>query len=159
MIRKALILNIIQNLMKKAGFLFAIVALVFSSCKKYEDGPAFSLRTKAERLSNTWIINSASEDGVDKTSDFNSFYAGYSLTINKGNTYSLSYRILNVTDYSESGTWVFNEKKTHVFFNGNSNNGSDWTILRLKEKELWGQFTDNSSSTPHVYELHMTPKF
>jgi hypothetical protein len=146
--------------MKKLALLFVLSAFVFSGCKKYDDGPWFSLRTKKERLSNAWTIAAAYENGVDKTSDYNSVFADYTLTINKENTYTLSYKLLNITDYTESGSWVFNGDKTHVIFvKTNSSSSSDWEILKLKEKELWGRFYDTSTNPAKEVIVHLAPKF
>ena len=37
------------------------------SCKKYEEGPAFSLMSKKARLSNIWQVNQYLLNGEDKT--------------------------------------------------------------------------------------------
>ncbi len=46
--------------MKTKNFLLLVAAVVvlfnFSSCKKYPDGPSFSLRSKTDRLTGTWKI-------------------------------------------------------------------------------------------------------
>ena len=141
--------------MKKLLLLVLPIALVFPACNKYEDGPALSLLTKKERLCNTWIIHSAYKNDVDQTSDFNAAFAGYTLTIKKDETYTLSYRPFNVSEYSESGTWNFNDKKTTVTFNkSGSSDATTWTILRLKQKELWAEYTDSGD----VYEVHLVEK-
>lgn len=147
--------------MKKALFAVFALLLVFSGCKKYEDGPSLSLRTKKARLTNVWIIHSVTENGTDRTSDYRTFYSGYTATINKDNTYSLAYRIMNATDYSETGTWVFSGDKEHVYFTkSNSTNQSDWTILRLKERELWAKYTyQDSNNQAVVVEVHFSPKY
>ena len=147
--------------MKKALFAVVALVLVFSGCKKYEDGPSLSLRTKKARLTNVWVIHSVSENGTDKTSDYMTVYAGYTLTINKDNTYSLAYRFFNATDYSENGTWVFSGDKEHVYFTkANTSTQSDWTILKLKERELWGSYTyQDSNNNTILVEAHLTPKY
>ena len=39
-----------------------------TSCKKYPDGPEFSLRTRKERLANTWKVDNYKINGTDFTS-------------------------------------------------------------------------------------------
>src|ERR1044072_2261533 len=100
-------------LMKK--FLFIACSFLFLfSCSKYPDGPSISFRTAKSRLTNTWIINTAYENGEEKTADFNAAFAGYTLTIEKDGGYSLSYSPFSIGNYSESGTWTFNSDKTQV---------------------------------------------
>lgn len=144
--------------MKKLLFLLPIFLLVFS-CKKYEDGPVFSLRTKTHRLANTWNVESVTlENGTDITDDFNTWYPNYMLTIAKENTYVLTFNLNSGIEYKETGTWVYNGDKTHIYFTNSAAGGmSDWTILRLKEKELWGKHIDVSQS--HTYIVHFKPAF
>ncbi len=62
--------------MKKLLLFVACGLLIFQSCKKYEDGPSFSLRSKASRLEGKWgvekrILNGAGQipiaDDLDNT--------------------------------------------------------------------------------------------
>ncbi len=133
-----------------ALFLLTVIAI---GCKKYEEGPIFSLRSKKERLANTWKVAQWLENGVDKTNDFNNIFNGYVMTINKENTYSLTYKAFGIIPYSESGSWYFNTNKTSVTFKNNNNNTSTWKILKLMEKELWGEFKDSNK----VIKVHLIP--
>jgi len=42
--------------MKKLLLVLACGLMILQSCKKYEDGPAFSLRSKAARLEGKWCL-------------------------------------------------------------------------------------------------------
>jgi hypothetical protein len=140
--------------MKKTLAIICSLLFLFS-CSKYPDGPSISVLTAKSRLSNTWIINTAYENGEEKTADFNAAFAGFTMNIEKNNNYTLSYQPLSIGDYSESGTWDFNSDKTHVVFRkSGSSDVRDWTILKLKSKELWAQYTDSGT----VYEIHLVPK-
>ena len=121
-------------------FFFLIVLFAFSdACKKYEDGPVFSIRSKKERMSNTWKIEYYSENGIDKTDYFNSTFVNALFAINKDKSYLLSYKFNNVVDYLETGTWAFNSNKTFVLFykTAPTTDTTDMKINRLKEDELW----------------------
>ena len=53
-------------------FLMLAIAAAFSSCKKYEEGPGFSLRSPEGRLEGTWKVEMATEkDGTNSTADYN----------------------------------------------------------------------------------------
>jgi hypothetical protein len=158
--------NLISSqLMKKILLLICPIIFVLS-CNKYEDGPSFSLHTKTHRLANSWIFGQVFETPsngtrTDRTDDYKTAYYEFNLIIDKGNTYSLSYSLFNLTAYTESGTWVYNGDKTHVYFNKTSNSSgsgfdSDWTILKLKEKELWAEETQSNGT---VVEMHLIPRF
>ena len=140
--------------MKKL-LLIALPLLVLASCNKYEDGPAFSLRTKTQRLSNNWQVSSAYQNGTDKTSEFNVVFAGYLLDIRKDNTYTLSFSPLSAGTVTDSGTWEFNSDQTHVILTNSDGEQQDYTILRLKEKELWVRFHDDNNDE---WEVHLVPK-
>ncbi len=141
--------------MKKITFLFALALILVSSCKKYPDGPAISLLPKKERVDNTWVLNKAIEDGVDKTGDYQTTFKNYKLTMTKGGDYTLTYTFFFL-DYQETGTWVFNSDKTKIIFDPTSNNNAndEWTILRLKEEELWAKDEDFNGK---VLEVHLIP--
>lgn len=140
--------------MKKTLAIVSTLLLLFS-CNRYPDGPEVSLLTAKTRLTNTWIINTAYENGEEKTADFNTVFAGFTLDIKKDDNYTMSYHPFSVGDYNESGTWEFNDDKTHVIFRkANSSDVHDWRILRLKTKQLWAQFVDSSTT----YEVHLVPK-
>ncbi|MCX7861815.1 MAG: hypothetical protein N2449_02335 [Bacteroidales bacterium] len=133
-------------------FVYCMLLSLLLSCKKYEEGPFISFRSKEERLANTWKVAKYFENGVDKTNDFNNVFNGYAMTINKDNSYSLSYKLFSLMPYSESGTWFFNTDKTSVTFKKN-NSSSTWKILKLYEEELWGEFVDSNK----IIQIHLIP--
>lgn len=114
------------------------VAGSMMSCeKKYDDGPAISLRSKEERVANTWKIEKATRDGEDATSD----YDEYTLKMTKDGDAELkaiyswggfSY------EYETNGTWEFQDKAKQLKLDFDDD-GADvsYQILRLAEKELW----------------------
>jgi len=134
--------------------LIALPLLMLSACGKYEDGPAISLRTKEHRLVNNWQVSSAYQNGTDKTSDFNAAYAGYLLDIRKDDTYTLQYSPFSIGQVNDHGTWAFTDDKMQVRFTDSDGDVTVYTILRLKEKELWVRFMDGSDE----WEVHLVPK-
>jgi Lipocalin-like domain len=123
--------------MIKAFPLLLLFSIAFGSCK-YEEGPKISLRTKKHRAVNTWYLEKAFENGVDKTTEYKAAYVDYKIEIKNDDKYTLSYRAFNLIDYSESGTWSFSNDKININFNPAGSAGpSAWKILRLKEHETW----------------------
>jgi|YNPMSStandDraft_1061717.scaffolds.fasta_scaffold00167_7 hypothetical protein len=128
----------------KKTILVALLSIFIFACKKYEEGPMFSLRSKEERLANTWKVKQYFENGVDKTKDFLDEFKNFVMNISKNNTYTLSYDDSYYDDkYSESGTWYFNTGKTSVIFIDDDNCASTWKILKLKEKEFWAEIIED----------------
>ena len=139
----------------KKMMLLALPLFILAACNKYEDGPAISLETKKARLCNNWQVSSAYQNGTDKTSDFNAAFAGYLLDIKKDNTYTLSYSPFSIGTVSEHGAWEFNGDKTQVVFTNSDGASDTYTILRLKEKELWVKFVDDNNDE---WAVHLVPK-
>lgn len=148
--------------MKKVSTYFFIVAVIFSvafvSCKKYPEGPSFSLRSKKERLANSWKIQKYYFNGGDSTTFAKSHvFNGYILNINKNGDYGFSYNLMigSLTfPFNEAGAWTFTEDKKKVIFTKESGNTSaavgssaTWEVLRLKEKEFWVKYTQDDDVT------------
>jgi len=145
--------------MKHAFLRTAFVLLFFSflleGCKKYPDGPAFTLRSKEERLGNNWKLDKYYENDVDKTDYFNSTFEQYALTIVKSGTYAFKYVTAGV-GYQESGTWrLANDNKNwETLSNISGASLTSYTILRLKEKSFWCSKVDSNGV---VLEYHYKP--
>lgn len=137
------------------SLLLAIISFTIVGCKKYENGPDFSIIPKKERISNNWKLASYSENGVDKTSIFNSLFQNAMLQIESDGDYVLTYKAAGLVDYSEKGTWRFVNNKKDFETNPTSGNGSVVVhhILRLKETELWYYEEDNGVRK----EYHLIP--
>lgn len=130
-----------KNLYSSLYMVAAVVIILnFSSCGKYEDGPAFSLRTKTSRLTGEWEVVQVGDqafpyDGYsvefefEKDGDFEFKYI-YS---DNGQTYSYGY----------SGEWEWEDKKEVIEI---SLNGyiQDFEVTRLTNKEL--EMTDSDGN-------------
>jgi hypothetical protein len=124
--------------MKKSILTIAVCAMLgavtVSSCKKYEDGPSFSLMTKKSRLSGEWSIESVTFNGTDIT-DAYKLAAGpnFVLEIEKDGKYSIK------GNSPESGTWSLGEDKDDIRFMSSKSGATEqsYRILRLTSKEFW----------------------
>ena len=120
-----------------------LMIIGIQSCKKYADGPAFTLRTKTQRLSEKWEVDNYKING----SDFTSLVSGYTETFSKNGDYSYSWGILN-----GSGNWSFQNKDKEIKLNGSDGQSSrTLTILKLEEKSFWYYYMDGNNR----YEYHM----
>ena len=82
-----------------------LVATTFTACKKYPDGPEFSLLTRGNRLSNAWKVENYKVNGTD----FTSLVSSYTETFSKSGAYSYSWGILN-----GAGTWGFIDNDSKI---------------------------------------------
>lgn len=120
-----------------------IVALLFgaASCKKYENGPAITLKSKKARVANTWIIDEYvyANGDIDKETDSDTY------ELSKDGTLIRSYG-----STSFDGKWEFRKDKEDIAFIYD-NYEVTYTIVKLKEKELWLADEDKD-------EVHFIPK-
>lgn len=111
--------------------------LTLGACKKYDEGPTFSLRTKEERISNTWRFGLAFRNGKNITD----LYSKYELQLLKGGETKLimHYTSLNFNRSHETrGRWDLTNSKRDLKLDFEDDNADNtYIIKKLKEKELW----------------------
>jgi len=123
--------------------LLAAVTMPFiQGCKKYPEGPGMSLRSREERVANTWKVDNYKVNGTDYTS----LTTDYTETYSKEGSYSFSWGSLNGT-----GTWAFQNSDEQIRITG-----SERTIyiLKLEEKQFWYYYMDGSDRK----EFHLVQK-
>ena len=122
------------------------------SCKKYEDGPLLSLRSKKERVANTWKIFAAYEDGQDVSDNYDQYEIEFDISGDA--RLEATYTFSNVTYSTETdGTWEFNNDKENISIDMEDDSADEtYQILKLKEDELWLRELGGE------VELHFEPK-
>jgi hypothetical protein len=147
-----LTLTIMKLSILKTTILLTVLTFVASSCKKYDDGPFISVRSKEERMANTWVIENAYDKGNDVTSD----YDQYELYMDKDSKAKLTSKYKSGSiefSFSTEGFWRFENSKNDVRFDFDDDDADRvYEILRLKEKELW--LKEKGGDT----ELHLKSK-
>ena len=138
--------------MKPILFALTLFTLAFSSCKKYDDGPLISFKSKKERIANTWKVGKAIRNGNDVTDD----YSVYTLTTTAdGDAKLVATYVTSFGTFSgnTNGTWIFESKKELIKFDYENNDFDQvYKILRLTEDELWMREIGGED------ELHLVPK-
>ena len=67
---------------------FSLVAVFFSDCKKYPDGPNLSFRSRTARIATIWYIDSYLLNGSDQTAAYTTFVGtSYALSIGRDGSY------------------------------------------------------------------------
>lgn len=142
-----------QSTLKFSVILALVFATTFSvSCKKYEEGPGISLRSKKGRVAGKWLRYKMDIDGVNQL-----LAVDLRLEMKRNGDF-LSYNEDSNGDVlSEvSGEWSFgNDKEQLVIDILDADpvlNGAStvyWDIVRLKHDDLWIEYQDNNT----VYEI------
>jgi hypothetical protein len=128
-------------IMRKSILGLFLITLIISSCRKYSDGPSFSLLTKKARLCNDWVLLTQLKNDEDVTDDA----VTVKLNIENDGTYSISstYDALGQLqgDYS-NGKWTFGDTKDILYLYENVNNQYDdepsrtFKIKELRNKQI-----------------------
>jgi hypothetical protein len=128
--------------MKKKSLLLLLLMTALFSCSKYEEGPALSLRSKTQRVCGTWTLAVLLENGVEKNDDYNT---RWEFNASGSTSRTITDPVSGIETVS-TGTWSFNDDKTKILVvisipSLQLTLNEEWTILRLKEKELWIETT------------------
>lgn len=120
-----------MNYGKRTLFLAATVVTIlnFQSCGKYEDGPAFSLRSKTSRITGEWEVVQIGADAYPQ----NGYSIEFEFEKNGDFTFTYSY---GTYSYSYLGDWEFssNKEELDIIVDGYV---ETYEIKRLTNKELW----------------------
>lgn len=134
----------------KLSTLFVIFTLTvstsFYACKKYENGPGLSLRSRSERVAGTWGVENLKKNGNDITS----LYQDYKETYTKSGDYTY-----NWGGISGSGNWAFQKEDEEIKLTGTLNQADHTLVIqKLKEDQFWYYYMDGTDK----YEFHMVPR-
>lgn len=115
----------------------SIFLISSTGCQKYEDGPAFSLRSKKARVANTWEIAKAIEDGNDVTNRYEQYEVEFK-TDGDARLKAIYSTGGATIEFETDGTWEFSNQKENLVMDMEDDNADEtYQILKLKENELW----------------------
>ena len=112
------------------------MAFLFSSCRKYDDGPTFSLISKKERVANDWKTVTVFRNDIDETKE----YPTYSINFGKKDVTWKFQRSTDTNPTEITGTWELASVKEQIkisYVVGSETRLQYMDILRLTETELW----------------------
>lgn len=120
------------------------IITILPSCKKGDDDPIVSLRTRKDRFTNTWTLvkyekNGVSQDLNGATYIYNAFNSGTLTRTIEGTVFGFPARAVS------DGTWSFlnDDEDVKIIIN---NDTVIYNIQRLANKELWLKRVDNSDT-------------
>ncbi|MBN2777647.1 MAG: hypothetical protein JXR36_08385 [Bacteroidales bacterium] len=133
--------------MKKLAIILTIVAataMIFSSCGKYDEGPAFSLLTKKARITGTWTLSEMTAN--DSVQDITGVTMKY--TLEKDGTGSGEFGWGGLT-FTSDIEWEFDDTKENLRVKSKDPITGEWDtewaeskIIRLTNSECWMEETD-----------------
>ena len=142
--------------MKKSNalkfFAFALLALVVTSCSKYEEGSKFTVLTKKQRLVNTWTMSKTTvvDDNNGNSADITANMPDITIDIKKDGTYTFTSTSGSFSN-TDNGTWVFSSDKLNVLQTDSNGDTESAVIIKLKNKELKMSSTSGNYTTISEY--------
>lgn len=124
-----------------------LIVLSLVSCGKYEEGPGISLRTKKNRITNTWKLTKVEVNGVDQTPSPSSY--SLTMTLKDDETLTANYTIFTAP-FNTSGNWAFSSDKLNLILTDNTGSSTN-NILRLTNKELKLRQIDAGDTTVNTF--------
>jgi hypothetical protein len=125
------------------------IATVIPSCKKGDDDPIVSLRTRKDRFTNTWTLVKYEKNGINQdisgaTYIYNAFNSGTLTRTVEGSVFGYPIRVVS------DGTWSFlnDDEDVKIII---SNETTIYNIQRLASKELWLKRTDNTDTYTYYF--------
>ncbi len=106
-----------------------LVALLFVSCSKYEEGSP-SMSSKKSRLVNHWKTVTITSNG----SDITALNIVTDVIIRDNNTITVNGALFGIQS-SIDGGWVFNKDKSRVLVTNNDGSFDDYEIVMLQKDE------------------------
>jgi len=120
-----------------------IVFLFLQGCQKYPENEGISLRSRTERVSNTWKVDNYKING----NDFTSLVSGYTETFQKDGRFNYAWGIT-----SGHGSWNFQNKDQEIRLYGSDEQSSRTLVIeKLEEKVFWYHYMEGNDK----HELHL----
>ena len=124
----------------KIAFLASVSCLV--SCRKYPDGPTFSLESKKSRIANVWTVDKFFINGTDQTDFYRSLIKKETMVLLKEGRFKYS-EVSNwawaMPDYEGKWELIHNKEDIEMTPDDPNLDTKTYKILRLKSKEMWLQ--------------------
>ncbi len=134
------------DLRRQTSLLFLILSmglLLFSSCRKYPDGPTLSLRSRVERVSNVWTASVISRNTINETNK----YLIYTMDFSKNGRLTWTTQIAGETQDIIMADWQLFREDQQIKItldepdpNSGERLSFSFDIRRLEENEMWLQF-------------------
>ncbi|NLA23414.1 MAG: hypothetical protein GX879_00450 [Bacteroidales bacterium] len=140
--------------------IIAIVAISFSACQPYEEGPSFSLLSKKTRLAGTWEVTDWTANGTS-IEDVLSTKPEYQFFKDGTGSLSLVVPLLNIR-VSEELEWQFlnngEQIKLRIKKQENWDPWNTYNIVKLYNTEMVVEHTSKENDIDVTYRLSLKKK-
>ncbi len=128
-------------------FAFALMAVMVSSCSKYEEGSKFTVLTKKSRVVNVWKLDKVTSINVASglESDITGLFPATTGELTKDGA-AIQIQTLGSLSSTDTGTWVFTSDKSGIIMTDEAGTASTVDIVKLKKDELKVTSTDNGTT-------------
>jgi hypothetical protein len=120
--------------------------LIFTECKKYQEGPLISFRSKKSRIEGKWKYSKVLLNDIEKTSEFINAEVEFG---SDGSYCNKRYMPGVATPVESKGTWSLanNDLCIDMTFTGlyGGTTVQRWNILKLKKGDLWLEYVGYDS--------------
>lgn len=135
-----------RKFFKIAFLAIVLTSTAFVGCKKYEEGPSISLRSKTARVANKWKMDKEFENGVEQTLTAEEKAMTFEFTDDNK-------VIMLQGAFTVTGKWAFDSKKENITITFDpivipgvttpyQMEPETLKILKLKETEFWVETKD-----------------
>ena len=125
-----------------------VAALTLQGCGKYEDGPAFSLKTKNNRLTGEWSLITLDGKPLDEGESIS-----FEFEKDGDFIFSYSYAYDTFTEtYKYKGSWDWVAGKESLILNLDDGEILNFEVQRLTSSELNMQYQYGSTVQDWVFE-------
>ena len=127
--------------MKKNLTILTLIILISYGCTKYDDGPAFSIRTKKARLTGEWELEEIIVNGVSQALD-SDYDVIWEFERNGDFTQTMDYGSYS---YNYNGEWEFDDNGEELeIASSYSGINQTYEIKRLSSNDLWLEISQSS---------------
>lgn len=127
--------------MKRNITILTLIILISYGCTKYDDGPAFSLRTKKARLTGEWELEEIIVNGVSQALD-SDYDMIWEFERNGDFTQTMDY---GAYSYNYNGEWEFDDNGEELEIESSySGINQTFEIKRLSSNDLWLEISQSS---------------
>jgi hypothetical protein len=145
--------------MRKYTLIIALASfcalLTVNSCKKYEEGPYLSFKSREERISNTWRVDKFYKNDEDITVAVNQDLPElkWTFSINGSITRTVT---INNQPIVVTGQWALQSDDEEIRIVINTQFYTEdtvWVIIKLMEDEFWVRYSINGD----IFDVHLAP--
>ena len=123
------------------------IAIGFSGCQKYEDGPWFSLLTKKQRVTGEWEVKTLMNDGTNQIGNNGGQTYALDMEFDEDGNFELkmffSYQGTSISE-AFGGEWEFSSDKEEIELDFDDGTYQEIEITRLTNKELEGELSEQT---------------